>query len=290
MTCTPRFPTARLFTALAILMAGATAQAGAPLVGLDGVGGIAFNPLAYLAGTPTEGSVIAKPIMGMWFIGLGNAHIDWTCVGMATSLAKRVEVSYGFETVAIDGVANVHKDTVAAKVLVLPENSGGDWVPAVSVGIKHKNTSFHRADPMSSNANDFYLVATKLTTGLGLPVLFSAGVQSTQELVTGVIGFNKDRNIIEFANIDVIPASWLVVGFEYRGGTSYGSSAVPANYKDAPDWNLHAGIFATKQMTVAVAYTNTGSNTAGVNPVAQPGPNPKIGFGGGFVVSMQYTF
>ncbi|BDU72795.1 DUF3034 family protein [Mesoterricola silvestris] len=267
----------------AALLVGHSAQAGAPLVGLDGVGGIAFNPLAYVAGTPDPGSFVGKPVVGMWYISLGKAAIDWTTFGVATSLGKRVEVSYGFEAAAVEKLEGIHKNTFAAKVLLLPENTGGAWVPAISVGAKHKNTTFHVSGDTKSDGMDYYLVATKLVTQLPKPVLLSAGVQSTQEQVTGLIGFNKERATIVYGNVDVILASWLCVGVEYRTGPDYGKAG--GNYKDASYYNIHAAYFASKQLSFAGAYTNAGKNTWNGGESGD-----KLGFGGGFVVSMHYTF
>jgi len=280
-TSLPRRP--RWLAAAAFIACGA-AQAGAPLVGLDGVGGIAFNPLAYITGTPVADSFVGKPVVGMWYISLGKAAIDWTTFGVATSLGKRVEVSYGFEAAAVEKLEGIHKNTFAAKVLVLNENAGGTaWVPAVSIGAKHKNTTFHVSGATKSDGMDYYLVATKLITQLPKPVLVSAGVQSTQEQVTGLIGFNKERATIVYGNVDIIPASWLCLGVEYRTGPDYGKAG--GNYKDASYYNLHAAYFATKQLTFAGAYTNAGKNTWNGGESGD-----KLGFGGGFVVSMHYTF
>ena len=63
--------------------------AGVPLNNLEGVGGIAFNPLAYTAGQPFgEGSEIGKYISkgqyGAWYVDLSQPNavthktVDWT--------------------------------------------------------------------------------------------------------------------------------------------------------------------------------------------------------------------
>lgn len=279
---TPR--RSRWIAAVAALLACGAAQAGAPFVGLDGVGGIAFNPVAYIAGTPTADSFVGKPIVGMWYVSLGGASIDWNSFGIATSLGKRVEVSYGYEACAVEKLSNIHKNTFAAKVLVVNENAGGTaWVPAISFGAKHKNTTYNVGPNGKSDGYDYYVVATKLITQLPKPVLISAGAQSTQEQVTGFIGFNKERATIIYGNVDIIPASWLCVGVEYRTGPDYGKAG--GNYKDANYYNLHAAYFASKQLSLAAAYTNAGKNTWNGGEAGD-----KLGFGGGFVVSMQYTF
>jgi hypothetical protein len=269
--------------AAAALLPCGMAHAGAPFVCLDGVGGIAFNPLAYLAGTPTPDSFVAKPIAGMWYIDLSNSSIDWTTYGMATSLWQRVEVSYGFEAIDINKAINVHKNTFGAKVLLVNENAGqSKWVPAVSVGAKRKNTDYPVGPSQESYGYDYYAVATKLVT-LPTPVLLSVGAQSTKEQVTGIIGFNRERTTITYGNIDVIPVSWLCLGSEYRSGPDYGASG--GNYKDASYFNLHAAYFASKQFSLALAYTNAGKNTFNGGE-----PGPRLGFGGGFVATLQYAF
>lgn len=267
---------------LTALLAGGAAQAGVPFVGLDGTGGVAFNPLAYLAGTPTEGSFIAKPTFGAWHVsGLADSKIDWSTYGLATSLGKRVEVSYGYETVDIEKVQNIHKNTIGAKLLVVNENAGGAWVPAVSVGVKRKSTSYAAATKKDSF--DYYAVATKLITQTGAPLLLSVGLQSTQEQVTGVIGFNNERALIYFGNVDVIPVSWLALGAEYRTGPDYGAAG--GHYKDANYFNLHAAYLASKQFSLALAYVNTGTNTFNGGKSGS-----SLGFGDGFVLSAHYAF
>lgn len=69
-------------------------KAGIPLNNLEGVGGIAFNPLAYTAGTYPEkpqskqektslDNIFSKPQIGAWYINLGDVDIDWTTFGVA---------------------------------------------------------------------------------------------------------------------------------------------------------------------------------------------------------------
>jgi hypothetical protein len=69
-----------------LAVAGAlNAGAGVPLNSLDGSGGVAFNPLAYPAGqnadptdTSTVSKVLSKPQFGVWYVNLGDPHINWS--------------------------------------------------------------------------------------------------------------------------------------------------------------------------------------------------------------------
>ena len=105
---------------VAVLSVGKLAYAGVPFNNLEGVGGVAFNPLAYPAGQPWDTTdkekndplalknVFSKPQFGGWYVNLNKAKIDWTAVGVAETFFKRLELSYGHEAVAINAAANRH--------------------------------------------------------------------------------------------------------------------------------------------------------------------------------------
>lgn len=284
---------AALVTFIAALLTG-TAFAGPPFINLEGVGGVAFNPLAYPAITPDkDGSqdIVGKPRFGAWYVNLNDADVDWSTFGIADTFFKRVELSYGYESVnlganlhALDtdlgGLSqNVHKNNYGAKLLLLEENSfNTPFVPAVSVGAVYKRTTFNvdkLGDPKTDKDGiDYYLVATKLITQLPVPVLVSGGVLSSKGQVNGILGFNDDRDETFFGNIDIIPLSSLVVGFEYKQGPKFDK------FENDNYWNAHVGWFASKNLTLIAAYTDAGDQHS----------TSKVGLGKGVVVSAQYEF
>ncbi len=271
-----------------------TAQAGVPFINLEGVGGVAFNPLAYPAATPVkDGSqdTVAKPRFGTWYVNLNNSDIDWTAIGVADTFFKRLELSYGYESVNLgptlnalnadlSGLSqNIHKHNLGAKLLLVAENTfDTTYVPAVSVGTIYKTTSFHQeklGDPdTDKNGFDAYLVATKLITQLPRPLLVSAGLLSTKGQVNGILGFNDSRKQTFFGNIDILPLDNLAVGFEYKQGAEFTS------FKNEDYWNVHAGWFVNPNLTLIAAYANAGDRHS----------TTKVGLGGGPVVSVQYEF
>jgi len=124
-----------------------------PLINLEGVGGVAFNPLAYPAvSAPKKGEAplkvggidVGKPRFGAWYVNLNDADIDWTAIGVVDTFFKRLELSYGVEAVAIAAAPkNTPKNTLGAKVLLIEENAfGSKAIPAVSVGTIWKRTTF----------------------------------------------------------------------------------------------------------------------------------------------------
>lgn len=252
------------------------AEGGVPFNNLQGVGGAAFNPLAYTAGQNKDAKsqgILSKPQFGAWYVNLGDVDVDWTAIGVAETLFDRLELSYGYELVA-PAAKNITKSNYGAKLLVIPENLGGQaFVPAVSVGTIYKKT-VSVAPGSDDSAFDYYAVATKLVTQTPWPVLLSGGILDTREQVTGVFGYNSDSDITVFGNVDVLPLSYIAVGGEYKQGASFGS------FKNADYWDAHLAWFANPNLTLIGAYVNAGDSKS----------SSKVGLGDGVVVSAQYAF
>ncbi len=256
--------------------------ADAPFNNLEGVGGIAFNPLAYPADSSGDNShlkigdteVIGKPRIGAWYINLGDVDVDWTTIGIADTFFKRLEFSYGYETINQDNTTAKHKNNVGTKLLLLPENSfNTKFLLALSVGGIFTHTSNVGAG-VDSNGQDYYLVATKLITQLPRPILLSGGVLSTQGKATGVFGYDHDRETTGFGNIDVILPWNLIAGFEYKQGAHYN------DWKDADYWDAHVAWTPNKNLTLILAYVDAGDHTS----------TSEVGLGNGVVLSGQYSF
>lgn len=272
---------------LIVLFQASSAQAGVPLNNVEGVGGIAFNPLAYTAGTPFDAEerasgtstdikgLVDKPQFGLWRIRLNDVKADWTTASVATTFLGRLELSYGNETIAQSGAANIHKNNIGIKGLLVKENAGDTaWVPAVAVGAIYKDTSYAVSGDVKDTGYDYYAVATKLVKQLPRPVLISGGVRSTDARSTGVYGFGTKRDLIGFGNVDVILPGNIAVGFEYQQG------ARVAGWKNADYYDVHAAWLANKNLTLVAAYVNTGDSNK----------SSRVGLGDGFALSAHYAF
>jgi hypothetical protein len=277
-----------VFLAVGALVA--TAQAGVPLNGLQGDGGIAFNPLAYLAGNYDDkaggglGEYVSKPQVGAWYVNLENGDINWYAASAAFSVAKRVEFSYGYGFIDAKNVDDsIDTQNIGAKVKVLDENAFDTvWVPAVAVGSiwKYTDSDVTKALGLDDQGADFYIVATKLITQTPLPVLLSAGVLESDEVVNGVLG-HGDYGTVGFGNIDILPAKNIAVGVEYKQGVDAGNSDTVGSIQNADYWDGHVAWFATDKLTLVGAYADTGDADNGFD---------HLGVGRGFVLSAQYAF
>ena len=263
---------------LSSALLASSAVAGVPLNGLQGDGGIAFNPVAFTAGTyADDDQVVSAPQVGAWYTRLDGADIDWAALSASFSVAKRLELSYGYGWTDANkyGDDSVSSHNFGLKLNVLPDGAFDTaWLPAVSVGtvVKHTDAATAGALGLDKTGADFYAVATKLVTATPVPVLLSAGVQASDEVVNGVVG-HGDYGFGWFANVDVIPVSWLAVGAEYKSG-------IDADKVHNHDYyDLHAAWFATERLTLVAAYVDTGSRSGS-----------RLGVGDGFVLSAQYQF
>ena len=127
---------------------------------------------------------------------------------------------------------------------------------------------------------DAYVVASKLITQTPVPVLLSAGLLLSDEVVNGVVGHN-DYDVVAFGNIDVLPAENVAIGLEYKQGVNAGDGIRNHDY-----WDAHVAWFVTKQLTLVAAFAETGDK----DKFYRHGSAKNLGVGSGAVFSIQYQF
>ena len=149
----------------ASVLSASAAYAGVPLNNLQGVGGIAFNPLAYTAGQPWDGGetnvfngIVSKPQVGGWYVNLSDSDINWFAIGTAITFAERLEVSYGygFTDAKKYGDKSIDSNNLGAKLRILDENAfETQWVPAIAVGAVYKHTNTDLAGAFGLDKDGF---------------------------------------------------------------------------------------------------------------------------------------
>ena len=295
--------TIRTIVASLAAAASASLTAGVPLNNLQGTGGIAFNPLAYTAGLPWDddgggdstnavektdsalNGVVSRPQLGAWYVNLNDAGVNWWAVSAALTFADRVEISggYGFVNAHKYGDKSINTYNLGAKVRFLDENSFDTaWVPALAVGGVYKYTDSRTVEALGLDDDGFdaYAVATKLITQTPVPVLLSAGLLLSDEVVNGVVGHN-DYDVVAFGNIDVLPAENVAIGLEYKQGVDAGDGIRNHDY-----WDAHVAWFVTKRLTLVAAFAETGDK----DKFYRKGSAKNLGVGSGAVFSIQYQF
>ena len=272
------------------LLSSGIAHAGAPFNNLEGVGGVAYNPLAYLAGGKQSdedkanldktgfGAItryIGKPQFGTWYVNLSDVGVNWYTVGVSDTIADRLEVSYAYENINQKDAKSHNKHNIGAKLLVVPENLN-DWqfLPAISVGGIYKHTDNVLGGKTRNSGFDGYIVASKTIAQFFRPVILSGGGLLTDSYATGVFGYDKQHKATLFGNIDVLLTDKIVAGFEYKQGPYFNS------FKNADYWDFHAAWLANKDLSIVAAYTYAGDSKSHSN----------VGLGSGFVLSVHYAF
>ena len=289
-------------------LASAAVYGGVPLNNLQGTGGIAFNPLAYTAGLPWDGDdggdttnavehsalngKVSRPQVGAWYVNLNDAGINWWAGSAAISFADRVEVSggYGFINAHKYGDKSINTYNLGAKVRFLDENAFDTaWVPALAVGGVWKYTDSRTVDAfrLDDNGFDGYVVASKLITQTPVPVLLSAGLLLSDEVVNGVVGHN-DYDVVAFGNIDILPAENIAIGLEYKQGVDAGDTPVTGGHsiRNHDYWDAHVAWFVTKKLSLVAAFAETGDK----DKFYRKGSVKNLGVGSGAVFSIQYQF
>ena len=289
----------RLTLAATIAAAGG-ATAGVPLNNLQGTGGIAFNPLAYTAGLPWDedggdstnataksslDGIVSRPQVGTWYVNLNDARINWWAASAAITFADRVEVSsgYGFVNAHKYGDKSINTYNLGAKVKFLDENAfDTSWIPALAVGGVYKYTDSRTVEALKLDDDGFdaYAVASKLVTQTPVPVLLSAGLLLSDEVVNGVVGHNH-YDVAAFGNIDILPAENVAIGLEYKQGMDAGDGIRNHDY-----WDAHVAWFVTKKLTLVAAFAETGDK----DKFYRKGSTKNLGVGSGAVFSVQYQF
>ena len=289
---------------------GALAYGGVPLNNLQGTGGIAFNPLAYTAGLPWDGDgggnstnavektdsalngVVSRPQIGAWYVNLNDAGINWWAASAAISFADRLEISGGYRFINAHkyGDKSINTYNIGAMLKFLDEDAFDTvWVPALAVGGVWKYTDSRTVDAfrLDDNGFDGYVVASKLITQTPVPVLLSAGLLLSDEVVNGVVGHN-DYDVVAFGNIDILPTENIAIGLEYKQGVDAGDTPVTGGHhiRNHDYWDAHVAWFVTKKLSLVAAFAETGDK----DKFYRKGSVKNLGVGSGAVFSIQYQF
>ncbi len=212
-----------------------------PFHTIEGVGGGAITPMAYLINAPAKGETLALPAVASSYVGLDKKNLQ--ALTITENLFGRVELGYGADRL---GLGDLPDDIEAAtsvdikrsdvwlhnfnlRVLALPENSFDLPLPAVTVGghFKYNNGIKDINDRLGGALNsigyqrdygaDFTITGTKMFTQLGgHPLILTAGGRLSQAANLGFLGFSDKWRPTFEGSVIFLPTSWLLLAYEFR--------------------------------------------------------------------------
>jgi hypothetical protein len=193
-------------------------------------------------------------------------------------ICDRVEVGYAMNQLRLGSLYNdirkfgldpgrkdvyLHHFNLRAKLL--PENSFGLPLPAVSAGIHFKyndgvdeindnvGKAFDSIGYHKSSGIDYTLTASKMfpTLAFGRPVILTGGIRFSKAAQLGFLGFGKTCRASFEGSVVCLPTDWLVLGYEFRQKRNpYGS--IPGLIGDEDNWHaLSASVIVNKHLTVS---------------------------------------
>ncbi|MFZ5831662.1 MAG: DUF3034 family protein [Planctomycetota bacterium] len=257
-----------------------------PFHQIDGAGGGAITPMAYLVNPSTDGCMWGKPAMALSYVNLGTKNLD--AITVSETLWGRVELSYGADRLYFGslpslvnhatgmdmGCASEWLHSFNVRYMVLQENKHhfmGLPLPAVTAGVSFKynegieNVDRRLAGSLTAigyrrpNGEDFTLTATKtIPEVLGRPLIVTGGLRLSEAAQTGFLGFSDTYRASFEGNIVFPITERLLVAYEYRQKHDpYGQ--IPGIILGEDDWHaLDVALILNNQSSLTAGWGNFG--------------------------------
>ena len=212
-----------------------------PLMCIEGYGGGAITPTAYLVNPGAPGAISSLPTPAFTFIDLGSKELY--VFGVTHVLFNIVELGYAYNHLDLGSLytdirragLNMGRDHVNLhhfnlRVNFIKENSFDLPLPAVTAGIHLKyNDSMERIDGSLGGAFknigwdhswgiDYTVTATKMfpTLAFGRPVILTGGLRFSNAAQLGYLGFGGQYHVTFEGSVLVMPLDNVVLAYEFR--------------------------------------------------------------------------
>jgi hypothetical protein len=290
----PQPPTAVAETAGAAPAAAPAPEKGPPLPfhSIEGYGGGAITPMAYLVNAGDECTLFGKPAGAMSFVGAGSKNLD--ALTVTETLYGRVELGFGADRLGLGTLPSAIRTATTVDIghsdlwlsnwnvrgLLVKENDpvwkellGGLDVPAVTAGVHFKyNDSIADINSKLGGALagigynsafgvDYTFTATKTFAKgfFGKPLITTAGLRLSEAADLGFLGFGSTYNATFEGNVAVLPWDKVLIAYEFRQKTDpYGE--IPGLVGGEDNWNaIDVGLILNKNSTFVAGWGHFGN-------------------------------
>ncbi len=267
-----------------------------PFHTIEGVGGGAITPMAYLVNPAAEGHAFGKPAVAGSYVGLGNKNLD--ALTITENLWGRIEFGFAADRLGLGTLPGAIQDATKINIdrsdvwlyhfnlrgLLVKENTNdNNWIPAVTAGVDFKvnegisdiNNKLDGALTTigyeRKNGADFTLTATKTlpTSFFGKPLIVSAGLRESQGANLGFLGFSDKYKASFEGNVAVLPFDKWLFAYEFRQKSSPYTLGLDPLVGDEDNWHaFDVSYIANKRTTLVAGYgifgtlANTDANSA----------------------------
>lgn len=272
-----------------------------PFITIEGQGGGAITPMAYLVNPAPEGKIFGKPSVAFDVIGLNSKSLNTFMI--TENLFGRVELGFAADDFNLGtlpgdiyeftggaaggteiGRSNVFLYNFSARGLLVKENAGeNEWVPAVTIGAIFKTNDGIRQINQSlggaletigyarENGTDFTLTATKTlpTAFFGKPLIVTAGLRESQAANLGFLGFSDTYKTSFEGSVAILPFDRWLFAYEFRQKSSPYTLGLAPVVGDEDNWHAFDAAFIINKHTTLVAgagilgtLANTEANSA----------------------------
>jgi len=266
-----------------------------PFITIEGQGGGAITPMAYLVNPAPECEIFGKPSVAFDMIGLDGKNLDTFMV--TENLFGRIEFGFAADDLGLGtlpgaierntgvdiGRSDVWLYNFSLRGLLVKENAGeNDWVPAVTVGAIFKtNDGIRQINERlggalgtigyaRENGTDFTLTATKtLPHGFFCkPLILTAGLRESEGANLGFLGFSDSYKTSFEGSVAVLPFDRWLFAYEFREKSSpYGTITLNNETIIGGENNWHAfdAAFIINKHATFVAGAGIFGNLANAN-------------------------
>jgi len=266
--------------------AAATKGPPLPFHTIEGYGGGAITPMAYLVNPGGKDKIFGYPAFALSYVNLGSKNLE--AFTATETVFNRIELGYGVDRLGLGSLpddirkatgVNLHDDDVYLqnfniRGLLLEENSFNLPLPALTAGVHFKeNDDIQSIDHQlggalsnigldKSNGTDFTLTASKsIVNSLTLkrPLILTAGLRNSDAAQLGFLGFGTERATTFEGSVAYVPFDWLLIAYEFRQKANP-YDEIPGLVGEEDNWNaIDVSWIINSHSTLVAGYGHFGN-------------------------------
>lgn len=254
-----------------------------PVHTIEGGGGAAITPIAYLVNPGPEGTRFGKPAVSYTYLDLKDK--DLQTFSITSTIAQRLELGYAagfmdlgtlpgdlFNATGVSIADDLIVHNLTARFKLIDENQFNAFTPALTVTAHYKNND--EIDDVDNSlggaltslgydANDgvdFVATATKAWPNFfGRTAITTLGLRYSEAIWNGYLGFSDNYKLTAEANVIILLPHNLFIGYEYRGMPN-AIDKLGGLIRDETDWHaMDLGWIANDQLSLVLFYGIVGN-------------------------------